>query len=97
MTIPPFETTFAVPMTCESCVKDISGSLSQLSGTTTVVEEFARSNPWQESTKSRLIFKSKSCLSKASRHHQPSWKRYKPLGVTQFYEGRENQTVSLCV
>ena len=33
MTIPPFETTFAVPMTCEACIKDIKGSLSQLSGT----------------------------------------------------------------
>ncbi|KAF2865865.1 superoxide dismutase [Massariosphaeria phaeospora] len=32
MTIPPFETIFAVPMTCESCIKDISGSLHQLSG-----------------------------------------------------------------
>ncbi|KAH7380681.1 superoxide dismutase copper chaperone-like protein [Pyrenochaeta sp. MPI-SDFR-AT-0127] len=32
MTVPAFETIFAVPMTCESCVKDISGSLHQLSG-----------------------------------------------------------------
>ncbi|KAF2241639.1 Cu,Zn superoxide dismutase-like protein [Trematosphaeria pertusa] len=32
MTIPPFETTFAVPMTCEACIKDIEGSLHQLSG-----------------------------------------------------------------
>ncbi|KAF2019655.1 Cu,Zn superoxide dismutase-like protein [Aaosphaeria arxii CBS 175.79] len=32
MTIPPFETTFAVPMTCESCIKDISGSLYKLNG-----------------------------------------------------------------
>ncbi|KAF2115884.1 superoxide dismutase [Lophiotrema nucula] len=30
--IPSFETTFAVPMTCEACIKDIKGSLSQLSG-----------------------------------------------------------------
>jgi len=28
----PFETLFAVPMTCESCVKDISGSLYKLDG-----------------------------------------------------------------
>lgn len=33
MTIPSFETTFAVPMTCEACVKDISGSLYELAGT----------------------------------------------------------------
>ncbi|CAI6340343.1 unnamed protein product [Periconia digitata] len=32
MTVPTFETTFAVPMTCESCVQDIKGSLQQLSG-----------------------------------------------------------------
>ncbi|KAF1842450.1 superoxide dismutase copper chaperone-like protein [Cucurbitaria berberidis CBS 394.84] len=32
MTVPAFETTFAVPMTCQSCVKDIEGSLHQLSG-----------------------------------------------------------------
>ncbi|CBX99972.1 hypothetical protein IAQ61_002813 [Plenodomus lingam] len=36
MTVPVFETIFAVPMTCESCVKDIEGSLSQLSGITKV-------------------------------------------------------------
>ncbi|KAM3080941.1 copper chaperone [Clarireedia jacksonii] len=28
----PFQTQFAVPMTCESCIKDIKGSLFQLSG-----------------------------------------------------------------
>ncbi|KAL2068103.1 hypothetical protein VTL71DRAFT_16201 [Oculimacula yallundae] len=28
----PFQTLFAVPMTCESCVKDISGSLHKLNG-----------------------------------------------------------------
>jgi len=28
----PFQTLFAVPMTCESCIKDISGSLYKLSG-----------------------------------------------------------------
>jgi len=28
----PFQTLFAVPMTCESCVKDIRGSLSKLTG-----------------------------------------------------------------
>ncbi|ORY02954.1 superoxide dismutase copper chaperone-like protein, partial [Clohesyomyces aquaticus] len=32
MTIPPFETTFAVPLTCESCIQDVSGSLYKLSG-----------------------------------------------------------------
>jgi len=32
----PFQTLFAVPMTCESCVKDISGSLYQLGGITKV-------------------------------------------------------------
>ncbi|KAF2000065.1 superoxide dismutase copper chaperone-like protein [Amniculicola lignicola CBS 123094] len=32
MTIPTFETTFAVPMTCESCIKDIEGSLYKLKG-----------------------------------------------------------------
>ncbi|PSN67154.1 superoxide dismutase copper chaperone-like protein [Corynespora cassiicola Philippines] len=36
MTIPSFETTFAVPMTCEACVKDISGSLYELAGITKV-------------------------------------------------------------
>lgn len=30
--IEPFKTTFSVPMTCEGCVKDISGSLTQLQG-----------------------------------------------------------------
>jgi len=28
----PFQTLFAVPMTCEACVKDISGSLNKLEG-----------------------------------------------------------------
>jgi len=28
----PFQTVFAVPMTCESCVKDVSGSLFKLNG-----------------------------------------------------------------
>ncbi|KAF2191336.1 Cu,Zn superoxide dismutase-like protein [Zopfia rhizophila CBS 207.26] len=32
MTIPPFETTFAVPLTCEACIEDVSGSLYKLSG-----------------------------------------------------------------
>jgi copper chaperone CopZ len=27
-----FQTLFAVPMTCESCVKDVSGSLYELNG-----------------------------------------------------------------
>ncbi|KEQ93565.1 hypothetical protein AUEXF2481DRAFT_326949 [Aureobasidium subglaciale EXF-2481] len=30
--IPPFETTFAVPLSCESCVKDVSTSLYKLPG-----------------------------------------------------------------
>jgi hypothetical protein len=33
MTVPSFETIFAVPMTCQSCINDIEGSLQQLSGT----------------------------------------------------------------
>ncbi|KAF2262639.1 superoxide dismutase copper chaperone-like protein [Lojkania enalia] len=32
MAIPAFETVFAVPMTCEACIKDIKGSVDQLSG-----------------------------------------------------------------
>ncbi|KAH7400950.1 superoxide dismutase [Phaeosphaeria sp. MPI-PUGE-AT-0046c] len=32
MTVPVFETVFAVPMTCQSCIDDIEGSLQQLSG-----------------------------------------------------------------
>ncbi|PVI06217.1 Cu,Zn superoxide dismutase-like protein [Periconia macrospinosa] len=32
MVLPTFETTFAVPMTCEACIKDIEGSLQKLSG-----------------------------------------------------------------
>jgi hypothetical protein len=32
MTVPSFETIFAVPMTCQSCINDIEGSLQQLSG-----------------------------------------------------------------
>ncbi|KAF2033579.1 Cu,Zn superoxide dismutase-like protein [Setomelanomma holmii] len=32
MTVPAFETIFAVPMTCQSCINDIEGSLQQLSG-----------------------------------------------------------------
>jgi len=34
MTVPSFETIFAVPMTCQSCINDIEGSLQQLGGTT---------------------------------------------------------------
>lgn len=30
--IPPFETTFAVPLSCEDCIKDVSTSLYQLDG-----------------------------------------------------------------
>jgi copper chaperone for superoxide dismutase len=30
--IEPFQTTFAVPMTCESCVKDVSDSLYKVEG-----------------------------------------------------------------
>ncbi|KAH6859568.1 Cu,Zn superoxide dismutase-like protein [Alternaria alternata] len=32
MTVPSFETIFAVPMTCQSCINDIEGSLQQLGG-----------------------------------------------------------------
>ncbi|CAK4030541.1 Cu,Zn superoxide dismutase [Lecanosticta acicola] len=32
MTIPPFETTFAVPLSCESCIRDVSSSLYKLDG-----------------------------------------------------------------
>ena len=44
MTVPNFETTFAVPMTCEACIKDIKGSLEHLSGTMTrpIVPEWPR-------------------------------------------------------
>lgn len=31
--IPPFETTFAVPLSCEDCIKDVSKSLYELEGT----------------------------------------------------------------
>jgi len=31
-TIPPFQTTFAVPLSCESCIKDVSTSLYALDG-----------------------------------------------------------------
>ncbi|OKL62449.1 hypothetical protein UA08_02578 [Talaromyces atroroseus] len=34
--IEPFQTTFAVPMTCDGCVQDISGSIKKLSGITKV-------------------------------------------------------------
>lgn len=30
--IPPFETTFAVPLSCEDCIKDVSASLYKLGG-----------------------------------------------------------------
>ena len=30
--IPPFETTFAVPLSCEDCIKDVSSSLYKLNG-----------------------------------------------------------------
>ncbi|KAF1983653.1 Cu,Zn superoxide dismutase-like protein [Aulographum hederae CBS 113979] len=30
--IPPFETTFAVPLTCESCIQDVSTSLNKIAG-----------------------------------------------------------------
>jgi copper chaperone for superoxide dismutase len=36
MTIPPFETTFAVPLSCESCIKEVSTSLYKLNGITKV-------------------------------------------------------------
>lgn len=31
--IPPFETTFAVPLSCDSCIKDVSTSLYKIAGT----------------------------------------------------------------
>jgi hypothetical protein len=42
MTVPVFETIFAVPMTCQSCINDIEGSLQQLSGTSAVMFGYAR-------------------------------------------------------
>jgi len=36
MAIPPFETTFAVPLSCESCIEDVSASLYRLPGIATV-------------------------------------------------------------
>jgi hypothetical protein len=30
--IPPFETTFAVPLSCEDCIKDVSTSLYKVNG-----------------------------------------------------------------
>lgn len=30
--IPPFETTFAVPLSCEACIKAVSTSLYKLDG-----------------------------------------------------------------
>jgi copper chaperone for superoxide dismutase len=40
MVVPTFETTFAVPMTCEACIRDIEGSLKHLSGTSDLNEAF---------------------------------------------------------
>ncbi|KAK1835123.1 superoxide dismutase 1 copper chaperone [Podospora conica] len=37
----PFQTVFAVPMTCDGCVKDISGALHQLQGITKVEANLA--------------------------------------------------------
>ncbi|KAF2089870.1 superoxide dismutase copper chaperone-like protein [Saccharata proteae CBS 121410] len=34
--IPPFQTTFAVPLSCEACIKDVSTSLHALPGITSV-------------------------------------------------------------
>ncbi|EME41172.1 hypothetical protein DOTSEDRAFT_73562 [Dothistroma septosporum NZE10] len=36
MTIPTFETTFAVPLSCEDCIKDVSTSLYKLNGISNV-------------------------------------------------------------
>nr|POE89825.1 superoxide dismutase 1 copper chaperone [Quercus suber] len=36
MTIPTFETTFAVPLSCEGCIKDVSSSLHKLDGISSV-------------------------------------------------------------
>ncbi|RAH86582.1 superoxide dismutase copper chaperone Lys7 [Aspergillus japonicus CBS 114.51] len=46
MTIEPFQTTFAVPMTCEGCVKDVSASLQKLDGISKV----------EASLKDQLVF-----------------------------------------
>ncbi|KAF2843311.1 Cu,Zn superoxide dismutase-like protein [Patellaria atrata CBS 101060] len=42
MTIPTFETTFAVPMTCDSCVKDVSTSLYKVDGIHKVNADLAK-------------------------------------------------------
>ena len=34
--IPPFDTTFAVPLSCESCIRDVSSSLHKLPGITNI-------------------------------------------------------------
>ncbi|EME88485.1 uncharacterized protein MYCFIDRAFT_149140 [Pseudocercospora fijiensis CIRAD86] len=39
--IPPFETTFAVPLSCESCIKDVSTSLYKLPGIHNVSADLA--------------------------------------------------------
>jgi hypothetical protein len=44
MTVPSFETIFAVPMTCQSCINDIEGSLHQLSGTSNPHARHSASN-----------------------------------------------------
>ena len=32
MTIPPFSTTFNIPLSCEDCIKDVSNSLYNITG-----------------------------------------------------------------
>jgi len=44
MAVPVFETIFAVPMTCDSCIKDIEGSLNQLSGASAIHARHSASN-----------------------------------------------------
>lgn len=53
MTVPSFETIFAVPMTCQSCIDDIEGSLQQLSGTSATDARHSASDSVQVSTRSR--------------------------------------------
>ncbi|KAI4731458.1 Cu,Zn superoxide dismutase-like protein [Aureobasidium sp. EXF-10728] len=39
--IPPFETTFAVPLSCDSCIKDVSTSLYKIAGIQNVSADLA--------------------------------------------------------
>ena len=95
MTVPVFETTFAVPMTCEACIKDIEGSLSNLSGTS------ARSSPMhvirltrpQESTRSPPTSKNSLSRLKAQQRRQQLLMLCKRVGETLSFVDLESQTV----